>query len=524
MSSDAPLELRLIGELAVLRDGVPQKLPASRKTRALLAYLAGTCSAHRRDRLCSLLWEMPDDPKASLRWSLSKLRGLLDDGQTRLLSEGETVRLDMAGARIDLDELRGFADIDTDRLEQLAEAVSASRFCEGLELPRCEEFEAWCAAMREDVRQLLIAMHRELAGRLAGEPDRALPSLRRLTELEQFDGSVREQLVATLVEAGRPAEAEAQRRIAVASLTEAGVPVHSSLERAVVESAFIAEPSAPAAARQQVQFCTAPDGTGIAYSCTGSGPPLVKTANWLNHLEFEWESPIWRHWINELSSEHMLLRYDERGNGLSDWKVEDLSFDALVQDLETVVDAAKVERFDMIAISQGCAVGIAYAVKHPERVRRMILIGGYAAGWAKRGDPEELERREAMVALTRTGWGKDNPAFRQMFTTLYFPGATREQADWFNELQRVSASPEGAQRLQRALSVIDVRELLPQVRTPTIVFHARDDAVVPFDAGRFVAARIPGAQFVALDSSNHIILEQEPAWPVLVEQVRTFLA
>ncbi|QLC26761.1 alpha/beta fold hydrolase [Parasphingopyxis algicola] len=276
--------------------------------------------------------------------------------------------------------------------------------------------------------------------------------------------------------------------------------------------------------QQRVEFCTAADGTGLAYSCVGDGPPLVKTANWLNHLEYEWESPIWSHWIHELSREHRLLRYDERGNGLSDWKVEDMSFEAFVDDLETVVAAAGFDGFDLFGISQGCAVSIAYAVRHPERVRSLILHGGYATGWKVRSDPEEVARREAMITLTKSGWGQDNPAYRQMFTTLYVPDASHEEADWFNELQRISASPESAIRLQDALARIDVRDLLGQVRIPTIVFHSREDAVVPFDSGRFMAKKIPGARFVALDSKNHLLLEHEPAWRKFVATMREFLA
>jgi pimeloyl-ACP methyl ester carboxylesterase len=195
-----------------------------------------------------------------------------------------------------------------------------------------------------------------------------------------------------------------------------------------------------------------------------------------------------------------------------------------VQDLETVVDAAGVERFDLLGISQGCAVSIAYAVRHPERVRSLILYGGYSQGWAARNDPEELARREAMVTLTGVGWGQGNPAFRQMFTTLYFPDATDEEAQWFNELQRISASPEGAQRLQRALSVIDVRPLLRKVKVPTLILHSREDSVVPFEAGRILARFIEGARFVPLDSRNHLILAHEPAWPKLVGHIREFLA
>jgi len=274
---------------------------------------------------------------------------------------------------------------------------------------------------------------------------------------------------------------------------------------------------------QHVRFCRAPDGTGIAYSVVGSGPPLVKTANWLNHLEFEWESPIWRHWLAELAGRHTLLRYDERGNGLSDWRVENLSFDAFVEDLELVVDAAGFDRFDLLGISQGCAVSIAYAVKHPERVRRMVLYGGYAQGWKARNDPVELAFRETMLAAIETGWGRDNPAFRQLFTSLYFPDATVEQADWFNEMQRVSTSPSGAVRLSLVLGAIDVTSLLERVEAQTLVIHARDDAVIPASASRYIASKIPNARFVELDSRNHLVLEHEPAWSRLVQQLRSFL-
>nr|WP_276591739.1 alpha/beta hydrolase [Sphingomicrobium nitratireducens] len=266
------------------------------------------------------------------------------------------------------------------------------------------------------------------------------------------------------------------------------------------------------------------DGTGLAYSIAGDGPPLVKAANWLNHLEYDWDSPLWRHWIGELAAFSTLVRYDERGNGLSDWDTPTISFEAFVDDLETVVDAAGLERFDLLGISQGCAVSIAYAVRHPQRVRRLVLYGGYAQGWAKRGDdPEALAAREAMMTLIRTGWGRDNPAFRQMFTTLFMPDADPDETRWFNELQRVSTSPDNAVALQKAFSTIDVMDIVDQVSVPTLVLHARDDAVVPFSQGRAIAARIKGAEFVALDSANHMVLDHEPAWARAIEAMRDFL-
>ena len=275
---------------------------------------------------------------------------------------------------------------------------------------------------------------------------------------------------------------------------------------------------------QEIHFCTTTDGVRIAYATAGMGTPLVKSANWLNHLEFDWRSPIWRHLLEEFARDHLLVRYDERGNGLSDWNVEDLSFEAFVRDLESVVDALGLERFPLLGISQGGSVAIAYAVRHPERVSHLILYGAYAQGWSKRGaSPEEIERRKAALTLVKLGWGQDNPAFRQMWTTLYVPDATLEQMQWFNDLQRISTSPENAIRLSETFSTIDVLDLLPQLKVPTLVMHCRNESVVPFEEGRRLAALIPGARFVPLEGRNHLLLESEPAWTTFITEVRRFL-
>ena len=275
---------------------------------------------------------------------------------------------------------------------------------------------------------------------------------------------------------------------------------------------------------QQIRYCNASDGTRLAYSVVGEGPPLVKTANWLNHLEFDFESPIWKPWLSEFCAHFSCLRYDERGNGLSDWDTPELSLDAFVDDLSCVVDDAGFERFDLFGISQGAPVSIAYAVRNPQRVRKLVLLGGYSAGWRARGDNQEVSRREAMVTLTELGWGSDNPAYRQLFTNLYVPGAKPGQVHWYNELQRRSTSPANAAALMRVLSNLDVRDLLPQVRTPTLVLHARDDQAVPFSQGELLAREIPGARFVPLESANHILLGDEPAFRTFIHEMRQFLA
>ena len=275
--------------------------------------------------------------------------------------------------------------------------------------------------------------------------------------------------------------------------------------------------------RQGIHFCTAPDGIRIAYAEVGRGLPLIKTANWLNHLEYDWQSPVWKHLLHALAANHRLIRYDARGNGLSDWEVDDISLEAFVRDLESVVEATGLQRFDLLGMSQGCAVSIAYAVRHPERVSHLLLYGGFARGRRKRESTRDAEQSEAFLTLMRHGWGQENPAFRQMFTSLFIPGGTSEQMQWFNDLQRITTSPQNAVRIRHAVDEIDVSNLLGQVKVPTLVLHCRNDAVQPFEGGRQLAAAIPGARFVALEGSNHIILESDPAWPRFIEEISNFL-
>jgi pimeloyl-ACP methyl ester carboxylesterase/DNA-binding CsgD family transcriptional regulator len=275
---------------------------------------------------------------------------------------------------------------------------------------------------------------------------------------------------------------------------------------------------------QRLRFCTAPDGVRIAYALTGDGPPLVKAANWLSHLEFDWVSPVWRHWLLELSRDNTLIRYDERGNGLSDREVEDLGFEAWVSDLETVVDARGLERFALYGMSQGGAVAIAYAVRHPERVSHLILYGAFARGWRMRETtPQQKREYETLVSLMHVGWGSNNPVFRDVFANLMMPDATQEQARWFVELQHASASPEEAVRLRQTAYGIDVVELARQVRVPTLILHGRSDAAVPVAEGKYLAELIPGARYVELDSKNHVLIESEPAWPRFLAEVRAFI-
>ena len=273
---------------------------------------------------------------------------------------------------------------------------------------------------------------------------------------------------------------------------------------------------------QTIRFVTTGDGVKLAYAISGDGPPLLKTANWLNHLEFDWHSPVWRHLFDLLSAHHQFFRYDIRGTGLSDRVDSSLSFEAQVADLECVADAANLRKFALLGISQGASIAIEYAVRHPERVSHLVLHGGYAQGWAKRG-PNALRHGKALAELVRIGWGAGTSAFRRMFAELLMPQASEEQVAWFSELQRRTTTPEIAARLMEATGNIDILERLALVKAPTLVLHPRGDAMVPFDQGRVLAAGIPGAKFVELDSNNHVLLESEPAWQRFQDAIGEFL-
>lgn len=275
---------------------------------------------------------------------------------------------------------------------------------------------------------------------------------------------------------------------------------------------------------QRIQFCTTDDGVRIAYATVGKGTPLVKAANWLSHLEYDWQSPVWRHLLTGLAERHQLVRYDVRGTGLSDRNVNPISIETWIKDLETIVDALHLRRFALFGVSQGGAVAIRYAAMHPERVSHLILYGAYARGRLLRDDAQkERELVDAFRTLIHQGWGGDNHAFRQLFTAQYIPDATVEQMRWFNDLQRISASPEMADQIVQEIAHINVVDLLPQIKVPTLVLHCEGDRAVPFYLGRELAAGIPGARFVPMEGNNHLFLEGEKAEQKFFEEVTTFL-
>ena len=280
----------------------------------------------------------------------------------------------------------------------------------------------------------------------------------------------------------------------------------------------------PAELRQEIRFCTTPDGTRLAYATVGSGPPLVRAAHWITHLDYDWQSPVWRHWLVGLAGQHMLVRYDERGCGLSDHDVTDLSLGAWLQDLETVVDDLGLDRFPLLGVSQGGAVAIAYAARHPERVSRLVLFGAYAQGRLRRALTDEQRREAALqVEMMRLGWGREDPAFRRFFTSSFIPDAPPELWESFAELLRRTTSAENAARLMESWAEIDVTDDATRVTAPTLVLHARDELRIPLEEARRLATLIPGARFVPLASRNHLLRADEPAWDQFLSEVEAFL-
>ena len=275
--------------------------------------------------------------------------------------------------------------------------------------------------------------------------------------------------------------------------------------------------------KHETRFCTAPDGVGLAYATDGDGPPLVKASNWMTHLDYERQSPVWRHWVRELSRGHTLVRYDERGCGLSDRQFDGTpTLDTFVGDLSAVVDAAGLERFALLGLSGGGPTAIEYAVRNPDRVTQLVLYGTWTRGRDRRGEGQ-TEQSRLLIDLIRVGWGGTVPAFRQVFSSIYIPSAGEEQKRWYDDLQQASSSGEMAARLRQSRNQTEISDTARRVTQPALVLHVRQDRAVPYEEGRRLASLLPDARFVTLESDNHILQEGEPAWEEFLSEVRAFL-
>lgn len=524
------IRINTLGGLAVYHGEQKLALPASKKTRALLAYLAITARPQRRERLCELFWELPDDPRGSLRWSLSKLRGVLKShGQTPIIADRERAQLDLKTIDVDISLARNklfdqLGTVPLDELRPLADSLN-KELLGGLDLPNQPDYQAWLTAEREDAKLLYLKVMRRLTLHPDIDHTESANWARRWLQAEPFSERAAEARVMTLRRIGDEDQAQKLIKSFTTSLTEAGIPISVKFDMPFDSGKEEAEqPSRAGLRRQNINFCKSSDDVRIAYATVGEGPPIVKAANWLNHLELDWDSPLWGDMFQALARERSFIRYDERGNGLSDWNVGEISQRMFVRDLEAVVDELRLERFPLLGISQGCAVSIEYAVRYPERVSALILISGYASGWRIGASTEEQERREAVLTLTRHGWGANNPAYRHIFSHTFMPDAKPEELDWFDDFQRQTTSPENAVKFQNAFGDIDVRDMLAKIDVPTIIFHSRHDQRILLEQGRELAIGIPNARFVPLESKNHILLGHEPAWHTCMAEMQRFLA
>ncbi len=545
---------------------------SSRRQRQLLGILGLSCGrVVDVERISELIWgdDRPADPAGTVQTNISRLR--------RMLADPVSIDTDAAGYRLrcpadDLDLLRfeslvaavraesaeqvpklvadvdrlwrgtPLADLDHPEMEAERQRLTELRVetvelgaealyrlgRHGEAIGACEQLvrdhpyrerpvsvlmrSLFAVGRQADALTVFAALRTRLLDDLGVDPSRALRDVEMAI--------LRQDLELSADDLGRPTRAATD----LEGWTEVGPETDGQADEPPAE-AQPAGGTGPASLGQRIRICVTDDGTRLAYATSGSGPPLVKAANWMTHLDYDWESPVWRHWNEGLARDRTLVRYDERGCGLSDWDVDRFSFDAWVDDLAAVVDAMELERFPLLGISQGGAVAIAYAVAHPERVSHLVLWGAYGRGRLVRAVDEE-QRREAdlHLELARVGWGTGDPTFRQVFTSQFMPDGTREQWEDFNELQRRTCSADNAVRFMEVFAEIDVVEQAAEVRCPTLILHSRNELRVPFDAAIELASLIPASELVPLESRNHILMENEPAWPRFLAELESFLA
>jgi DNA-binding SARP family transcriptional activator/pimeloyl-ACP methyl ester carboxylesterase len=549
-----------------------------RKTMAILAYLAVTGTAHSRDELATLFWPENDQSSAlaNLRRELSRLRLILGTDALKAdrlqveLKPDTGLWLDVSAFHAQLREVLSHdhsQDLFCEQCKQaLLNVVDLYRndFMTGFSLPDAPGFDEWQFFQREELRRSLadglIALIQYQV--MQAEYSQAIAYARRWLAMDMLHEAAHRCLMQLYAWSGQNSAAMRQyrecRRILEEELSlkpepetqeiyeaiksrqllppKAGGPHKLQLNHLPVSSSLVQHMENQVSVNgagfrskhpelsQSIRFCTSPDGVRLAYAVVGEGPVLVKTANWLSHLEYDWNSPVWRHWMTGLARHRTLVRYDERGCGLSDWNVEDFSLDAWVQDLETVVDTLGLKSFPLLGISQGASIAIAYAVRHPDKVSHLILYGGYARGRNFRASTvEQREELDVMLKLIKLGWGKEHPAFRQVFSMMFIPEGTSEQLQAFNELERISTTPDIAAKIVSGFHKINVGELAKQIVQPTLVLHAKNELRIPFEEGRLLATLIPNARLVPLESKNHILLENEPAWQQFLYEIDAFL-
>ena len=524
------VELRLLGRFEVIVDGRPAQ-PSSfgRRDAARLVKFLALADGHRRHReqVIDALW--PEAPLASVANRLHKaahfVRKATGERESIVLN-ADTVAL-FPGVALDIDAVtferlatEGLAGQDDDAVERALAVYSG-------ELLPFDPYEDWAFHHRQRLR----LRHRELLRR-GGRFD-------QLIALDPTDEDGHVGVMQGMLQTGDRTGVLHQFELLTKFLDDE-LGIGPSLEAISLRDLALgplpapysdnppalASPRSAPLATQRVHFCTTTDGVRLAYATSGNGSPLVKASNWLTHLDYDWDSPVWRHWWQALSRRHTLVRYDERGCGLSDWDVDSDSYslEAWVRDLETVVDALGLERFPLLGISQGGPIAITYAPRHPERVSHVVVYGTCArATWAKATD-EQRRELAALGDLIKVSWGSDQPGFRQVYDARFLPNGPLETWRAFDEMQRRSTSPGNAYRLWRAFGALDCAEAARQVDVPTLILHATDDKVWSFDEAEELNAMVPGSRLVALPGSNHILQADEPAFAVFTEAVEQFVA
>lgn len=527
----------MLGPVEV-RDG-DRRLPlGSPRKQALLARLALDLGRPvAAARLLEDLWGEDQPPTAAkmIQVYVSQLRKVLPDGL--LVTRGNAYALEADPETLDLHRFERLHREGADALASGDPARAATRLREALALWRGpaltefpEPFAAPEAARLEEAR-LACLEHRIDADLALGRHADLVGELEALVERQPLRERSRRQLMLALYRAGRQAEAleayAAYRAMLDDQLGLVPSPALQELQALILRQAPELEPPRPRAElatgdASGVRYVEVAGGR-LAYAINGEGPPIVRVATWLTSLDADWESPVWRHWLEGLTVRRTLVRYDERGCGLSDKGLGEPSLDQWVDDLAAVVDDAGVERFDLLGVSQGGAIAVAYAVRHPERVRKLVLYGAYLRGRRMRANPEQARDSEALATLMRKGWGSANPAFRRVFTNLFIPDGTEEQRRWYDELQLRTTTGDIAATLRRARDRIDVVDLGRRVTQPALVVHASGDRLIPVDEGRLMAATIPGARYVELATRNHILLSDELSWGVFLGTLDSFL-
>ncbi|NNE21831.1 MAG: alpha/beta fold hydrolase [Rhizobiales bacterium] len=539
------MKINVLGGLEIKGSG---KKPLTRKAKAVAAYLVlQRGRPQSREQLAALFWENSPQEQArtNLRQCLSTLRKHFEDA---LIADADAILIDPSN--IDTDVERFEESINSDDLEVLTQAIRLYKgdLLDGFGVKE-EAFEAWIRAERERYRMLMVDGLTRLIGQCEATNDAgsAVRFATRLLALDPLNENVHRSLMRAYTAQDRYDAALKQFEVCKdilrrdldvqpqpetlalikdirAQRNELAAPLSVQEHDTGSGRASGTEKSGYTLSDQSnVRYVQSSDGVSIAYADVGEGHPMVLLGGWMTHLEKDWDSPVMRYFLTHLSESFRLIRIDQRGQGMSDWTHVDISSEKMVDDVECVIDQFDFQKVAIFATSQGAAVSIAYAVRHPDRVSHLILHGGYARGRCRRGEPGAAAESEAMVTLIRQRWGAENPAFRQYMTSLFIPDASQEDASWFNDFQRTCGPGENMARFREMFDEMDISELLSQVRVPTLILHCTGDAVAPISEGKFMASRIPGAQFILLESNNHMIFENEPDFPKFVQSIRNFI-